>query len=152
MLNKKTSRKSPFSLAYVFASFFGAAMVAGAFAYYNYEFSKYKFFDFTETIFYQQSDIFVPKEEKYTILVYSSNMQKSIDLVGKIKDDNTILAIDLYQKRFKEEDSMIHVTSGMNTLLKFIQKFNIYDVPCVFEIKKLKDLRYKQNTQIELIE
>ncbi|HIP59170.1 MAG TPA: hypothetical protein EYH01_01925 [Campylobacterales bacterium] len=134
------------------ASFFGAAMVAGAFAYYNYEFSKYKFFDFSQTTFYQKSELFTPKDEKYTILVYSSNMQKVEDIVTKIKDDNKILAIDLYQKRFKEEESIIYITSGMNTLLKFIQKFNIYDVPCVFEIVKQKKLKYKQNTRIEIIE
>ncbi len=152
MLKKNKKRGSPFSLTYLFASFFGAAMVASAFAYYNYEFSKYKFFDFSKTSFYQKSEFFTPTLEKYTVLVYSSNMQKSEDITQKIKDDNKILAIDLYQKRFKEEDSTIHITSGMNTLLKFIQKFNIYDVPCVFEIVKIKDLKYKQNTRIEIIE
>ena len=134
------------------ASFFGAAMIAGAFAYYNYEFSKYKFFDFSQTSFYQKSELFTPEDEKYTILVYSSNMQKVEDIVQNIKDDNKILAIDLYQKRFKEEESIIYITSGMNTLLKFIQKFNIYDVPCAFEIVKQKKLKYKQNTRIEIIE
>ena len=134
------------------ASFFGAAMIAGAFAYYNYEFSKYKFFDFSQTSFYQKSELFTPEDEKYTILVYSSNMQKVEDIVPNIKDDNKILAIDLYQKRFKEEESIIYITSGMNTLLKFIQKFNIYDVPCAFEIVKQKKLKYKQNTRIEIIE
>ena len=134
------------------ASFFGAAMIAGAFAYYNYEFSKYKFFDFSQTSFYQKSELFTPEDEKYTVLVYSSNMQKVEDIVPNIKDDNKILAIDLYQKRFKEEESIIYITSGMNTLLKFIQKFNIYDVPCVFEIVKQKKLKYKQNTRIEIIE
>ncbi len=148
----KRRKGSPFSLSYLFASFFGAAMVASAFAYYNYEFSKYKFFDFKEIIFYQQSELFEPKDEKYTILVYSSKMHNSEDLIKKIKKDNKILAIDLYQKRFKEEDSTIHITSGMNTLLGFIQKFNIYEVPSVFEIVKFKNLKYKQNTQIEILE
>jgi len=151
-LLKKHKTKSPFSLSYLFASFFGAAMVASAFAYYNYEFSKYKFFDFKEITFYQKSDFFEPKDEKYTILVYSSKGQKSKDLIKKIKKDNKILAIDLYQNRFKEEDSTIHITSGTNTLLKFIQKFNIYEVPSVFEIVKYKDLKYKQNTRIEILE
>ena len=148
----RNKRGGVFSLTYLFASFFGAAMVASAFAYYNYEFSKYKFFDFSETIFYQKSELFTPVDEKYTILVYSSNMQKVEDIARNIKDDNKILAIDLYQKRFKEEDSIIYITSGMNTLLKFIQKFNIYEVPCVFEIVKQKKLKYKQNTRIEVIE
>ncbi len=148
----KKRRGSPFSLTYLFASFFGAAMVASAFAYYNYEFSKYKFFDFSQTTFYQKSELFMPEDEKYTVLVYSSKMQNVEDITKNIKDDNKILAIDLYQKRFKEEDSIIHITSGMNTLLKFIQKFNIYDVPCAFEIVKQKNLKYKQNTRIEIIE
>ena len=148
----KKKRGSAFSLTYLFASFFGTAMVAGAFAYYNYTFSKYKFFDFSEITFYQQSELFTPKNEKYTVLVYSSKMQKSEDILKQIKKDNTILAIDLYQKRFKEENSTIHITSGLNTLLKFIQKFNIYEVPSVFEIVKVKELRYKQNTMIEVIE
>ncbi len=151
-MSKKQHRGSPFSLATLFASFFGAAMVASAFAYYNYEFSKYKFFNFSETTFYQKSELFTPEDEKYTILVYSSNMQDIKDITKNIKDDNKILAIDLYQKRFKEEDSIIYITSGMNTLLKFIQKFNIYNVPCVFEIVKQKKLKYKQNTKIEIIE
>lgn len=140
-----------FSLTYVFSSFFGAAMIAGAFAYYNYEFSKYKFFDFSETVFYQKSELFTPIDEKYTVLVYSSNMQEVKDLKAKIKDNNKLLIIDLYQQRFKEENSTIHITSGMNTLLKVIQKFNIYDIPCLFEIVRYRDKKYKQNTRIEII-
>ncbi len=141
-----------FSLTYVFASFFGALMVAGAFAYYNYKFSEYKFFDFREHTFYTQNDIFTPKEEKYTVLVYSSNMQDRKDIAQKLKKTNPILAIDLYQKRFKGEDSMIAITSGMNTLLQFIQRFNIYEIPCAFEIRRFKGTQYKQNSHIETIE
>jgi len=149
---KKRKKGSPFSLTYVFASFFGALMIAGAFAYYNYKFSQYKFFDFAEHTFYTKKDIFVPNAEKYTVLVYSSNMQNSKDISQKLVKENPILAIDLYQKRFKGEDSIIPVTSGMNTLLKFIQRFNIYDIPCAFEIKRFKGTQYKQNSHIEVIE
>ncbi len=152
MLKRTSKRGSPFSLTYVFASFFGALMVAGAFAYYNYKFSEYKFFDFKEHVFYTKNDIFVPKSEKYTVLIYSSNMQNGKEISQKLIKKNPILAIDLYQKRFKAEDSMIAITSGMNTLLKFIQRFNIYEIPCAFEIERFKDKRYKQNSQIEIVE
>ncbi len=127
-------------------------MVAGAFAYYNYKFSEYKFFDFSEHTFYTQNDIFVPKAERYTVLVYSSNMQKRGDIARRLKKNNPVLAIDLYQKRFKVEDSMIPITGGMNTLLQFIQRFNIYEVPCAFEIRRFQGTRYKQNSRIETIE
>jgi hypothetical protein len=142
--------RSPITL--ILSSFFGAAMIAGAFAYYNYKFSEYKFFDFKEHIFYQKSDIFEPKEEVYTVVIYSSNMQDLKDLLKDVKKDNPILAIDLYQKRFKEEDSIIPVSSGMNTLLKFVQRFNIYDVPSVFVIKRVKGSLYKQDTKIYKLE
>ncbi len=127
-------------------------MVAGAFAYYNYKFSQYKFFDFRAHTFYTQRDIFVPTSEKYTVLVYSSNMQNRKDISRKLKKTNPILAIDLYQKRFKGEDSMIAITSGMNTLLPFIQRFNIYEIPCAFEIKRFKGSRYKQNSAVEVLQ
>lgn len=141
-----------FSLNYLFASFFGAAMIAGAFAYYNYKFSEYKFFDFKQHTFYTTNDIFVPNAEVYTVLIYSSNMQDVKKLATKLKKANPILAIDLYQKRFKQEDSIISISTGMNTLLKFVQRFNIYDVPCAFEIKQVKNELYKQDTMIEKLQ
>ncbi len=127
-------------------------MIAGAFAYYNYKFSEYKFFDFKEHIFYTKSDIFEPKEEVYTVVIYSSNMQKLQDILKKIKKEHPIIAVDLYQKRFKQEDSIIPISSGMNTLLKFIQRFNIYEVPSVFVIKRVKGKLYKQDTKIYTID
>ncbi len=145
-------RKKIFSANYLFSSFFGAVMIAGAFAYYNYKFSEYKFFDFKQHTFYTTKDIFTPASPSYTVLVYSSNMQDAKVLAKRLQRDYPILAIDLYQKRFKEEDSIISISSGMNTLLKFIQRFNIYDVPCAFEIKQIKNELYKQNTMIEKLE
>ncbi len=124
-------------------------MIAGAFAYYNYKFSEYKFFDFKQHTFYTTKDIFIPSHKRYTVLVYSSNMQDVKKLSKRLKKENPILAIDLYQQRFKEENSTISISSGMNTLLKFIQRFNIYDVPCAFEIKQIKNELYKQDTTIE---
>jgi len=124
-------------------------MIAGAFAYYNYTFSKYKFFDFGKNIFYEKRDIFTPKKQKYTVIVYSSNMQSYKKIVKKIKTSNPILAIDLYQKRFNKEDSIIPITSGMNTLLKFVQKFNIYEVPTFFDIKKVREKLYQQDSSIK---
>ena len=137
-----------FSLNYLFASFFGALMIAGAFAYYNYKFSQFKFFNFKDNIFYQKKDIFVPKEQKYTVVIYSSNMTNPDKLLKKIKTKNKILAIDLYQERFSENNKTIFITSGINTLLKMIQQYNIYSVPVVFDIKKFNNKLYKQDSKM----
>jgi len=56
--------------------------------------------------------------------------------------------VDLYQKRRESEKNVTYITSGINTLLKFIQRFNIYEVPCVFLIKREKKTLYKQDSLI----
>ncbi len=147
-------RGRAFSLNYIFASFFGALMIAGAFAYYNYKFSQFKFFNFKDNIFYQKRDIFTPKDDKYLLLIYSSNMTPPQKLLKKIsyKGEDKILAVDLYQKRFKDTNSTIYITSGINTLLKLVQAFNIYEVPVIFEIKKFNNRLYKQNSKIKTLQ
>ena len=140
-----------FSLNYLFASFFGALMIAGAFAYFNYRFSEYKFIDFSRWIYYQKSDIFIPNDDEYTVVIYSSNMQNIDKILQKVNKLNPIIAVDLYQKKRGKTSGVIYITSGMNTLLKLIQRFNIYEVPSAFKIKKFKKLLYKQDSMIEII-
>ncbi len=141
-----------FSLNYLFASFFGALMIAGAFAYFNYKFSEYKFIDFKKWTFYKKKDIFTPKYDKYLVLVYSSNQITADKVLKKIKTDYPVLAIDLYQRRFEDKKNVEFITSGINTLLKFIQRFNIYEVPSFFIIKKTRGELYKQDSSITVYE
>ena len=126
-------------------------MIAGAFAYFNYRFSQYKFIDFGKWIYYQKRDIFTPNRDKYTVVIYSSNMQDIDNILQKVNKINPIIAIDLYQKRRGKRSGVIYITSGMNTLLKLIQRFNIYEVPSAFIIKKSKKLLYKQDSMVETI-
>jgi hypothetical protein len=141
-----------FSLNYLFASFFGALMIASAFAYFNYRFSQYKFIDFDNWIYYEKSDIFKPKFDNYTVLIYSSNIQNSSAILKKIGKQEHILAIDMYQKRKKNSQNITNITSGMNNLLKLVQRFHIIGVPSVFMIKKVKKEKYKQDSMIKIVE
>jgi hypothetical protein len=146
-------RKGPFSFTYVFASFFGAAMIAGAFAYYNYKFSQYKFIDFKETVLYTKQGWFEPKKERYVVVVYSSHMGG----IGKALEDlakrQPVLAVDLYQTRKPAEKNVVYATAGTNTLLKIIHRFHIREVPSYFMIKKKNNKGlYKQDSKIYLLE
>jgi len=152
MGNAMKKGRSLFSLNYIFASFFGAALIAAAFAYFNYRFSEYKFINFNQWIFYEKSDIFIPKHDEYIVVVYSSNMQNIDKILTKINKKYPIIAIDLYQHRRGKSHKISYITSGMNTLLKFIQRFNVYEVPCLFLIKKSHGTLYKQDSQIEIIQ
>ena len=140
--------KSLFSLTTVFASFFGAALVAGAFAYFNYKFSQYKFIDFDKIVFYTSKDIFKPKKDKYIIVFFSSKQNNSISNIKKLKSNYTILAIDYYNTKIKSTKNVLFLRSGTNNSLKFIQRFNIYDEPVIFFIKKANKHLYKQDSMI----
>ncbi len=146
-------RRSLFSFSYVFASFFGAAMIAAAFAYFNYKYSQYKFINFKEMILYTKSQLFVPDEDSYIVVVYSSHMGDITPSIRKLKRKNSVLAIDLYQKRKKSEPGVVYATAGTNTLLKIIHRFHIREVPSYFMIKKQNDEGlYKQDSRIYLLD
>ena len=145
---KRKGGKSLFSLSTLLASFFGAAMIAGAFAYFNYKFSEYKFIDFKEWPFYEKSDIFIPKEDRYIIIFYSSHKKGSMQAIANLHLDTPVLAIDYYNQVHKSTKKTIFLRAGTNTSLKFIQRFNIYKVPSLFFIKRIKETLYKQDSMI----
>jgi len=144
--------KSLFSLSTILASFFGAAMIAGAFAYFNYKFSEYKFINFKDWAFYEKSDIFTPKEESYIVVFYSSKNKGSMQRLARLNLNNPIIAVDYYNKVRQNTKTTTFLRSGTNTSLKFIQRFNIYEVPSIFFIKKIKDTLYKQDSMIRKLD
>lgn len=141
-----------FSLNYLFASFFGALLVAGAFAYSNYRFSQYNFVDFSEWLFYEKKDIFTPKYDIYRIVLYSSNMQDFATIKSQIKTHEPLLVLDMFQQKRGIQDDVLYLGAGMNTLLKVIQRFNIDTIPATFTIKKFKKKQYKQDSMVRIIQ
>lgn len=144
--------KSLFSLSTLLASFFGAAMIAAAFAYFNYKFSEYKFIDFKEWIFYEKKDVFIPKSDKYIVVFYSSKEKNTAALLSNIKLDIPVIAIDYYNEVFPNSDNTTFLRAGTKTSLSFIQRFNIYESPSIFFIKKTKESLYKQDSMIRKLD
>lgn len=140
--------RSLFSLSTMLASFFGAAMIAAAFAYFNYKFAEYKFVDFKEWVFYEKKDIFSPTADKYIVIFYSSKEKGIAELLAKADLNYPILAIDYYNEIYENSQNTVFLRSGTKTTLKFIQRFNIYEVPSIFFIKKNKESLYKQDSMI----
>jgi len=140
--------KSLFSFAAVLSSFFGAAMIAGAFAYFNYKFAEYKFINFNKIVFYEKSTIFKPTKDKYIVIFYSSKHQEALNSLKKTKLKLPIIATDYYNTAQVNTNGVTFLRSGTKTTLAFIQRFNIYNSPSVFFIKKSKDSIYKQDSMI----
>jgi len=144
--------KSLLSVSTLLASFFGAAMIAAAFAYFNYKFSEYKFIDFKDWVFYEKSDIFKPIDNKYIVVLYSSKEKNTLQQLQHTNLNIKILAIDYYNHVEKNSPTTIFLRSGTNTSLKFIQRFNIYNSPSIFIIKKVKETLYKQDSMIRKLD
>jgi hypothetical protein len=140
--------RSLFSLSTLLASFFGAAMVAAAFAYFNYKFSEYKFINFKEWVFYEKKDIFIPDADKYIVVFYSSKEKDTARLLKETNLNYPVIAIDYYNEIYENSQYTTFLRSGTKTSLSFIQRFNIYEVPSIFFIKKTKESLYKQDSMI----
>jgi len=151
-MEKKKRGKSLFSLSALLASFFGSAMIAGAFAYFNYKFAEYKFIDFSQWVFYEKSDIFIPKKEKYVVIFYSSKDGNTMDKLARTNLNLPILAIDYYNEVRKNTKFTTFLRSGTKNSLNFIQRFNIYESPSIFFIKKIKKSLYKQDSMVRKLD
>jgi hypothetical protein len=137
-----------FSVGTLFASFFGAGMIAIAFAYFNYKFQEYKFINFDEWLVYEKSAVFEPQEDRYLVVFFSSKKIGTVEKLNQLKSKYKILAIDYYQQSFPSTPQVVYVRSGTDTILKIVQRFNIYKTPSVFIIKKVKEGLYKQDSII----
>ena len=144
--------KSLFSLSTLLASFFGAAMIAAAFAYFNYKFSEYKFINFNEWTFYEKSDVFTPTADKYIVIFYSSKEKGTMDKLAHTNLNLPILAIDYYNNVRKNTQTTTFLRSSTKNSLSFIQRFNIYESPSIFFIKKHKESLYKQDSMIRKLD
>jgi len=127
-------------------------MIAAAFAYFNYKFSEYKFIDFSEWVFYEKNTLFKPSHEKYVVVFYSSRQKDTMDLLAKTDLNIPILAIDYYNHVRENTSTSTFLRSGTKTSLSFIQRFNIYESPSIFFIKKHKDSLYKQDSMIRKLD
>ena len=138
-------------LSSVFASFIGAALVAGVFSYNTYRFSRYKFVDFSVLTFYEKSEVFVPEDDKFLLVVFSSNQSDWREIL-KISNKNLkIVAVDLLQKRAPSEGNITFIASDINTVLKLMNTLNISSLPASVELKLQKGRIYKQDSKINKI-
>ena len=127
-------------------------MIALAFAYFNYKFSEYKFIDFKEWVFYEKSDLFTPSADKYIIVFYSSKEKGTMDKLASTNLKLPILAIDYYNQVRPNSKNTTFLRSGTKNSLSFIQRFNIYESPSIFFIKKSKETLYKQDSMIRKLD
>jgi hypothetical protein len=151
-MSKREGGKSLFSLSTLLASFFGAALIASAFAYFNFKFSEYKFINFKEWVFYEKNDVFMPTEDRYIVVFFSSRQKDTAKKLASLNLNIPIIAIDYYNNSIENSQYTTFLRSGTKNSLQFIQRFNIYENPSIFFIKKIKDSLYKQDSIIRKLD
>ena len=94
----------------------------------------------------------MPTQEKYIVVFYSSKEPQTMQKLAQTDLNIPIIAIDYYNQVRPNSKTTTFLRSGTNTSLKFIQRFNIYDSPSIFFIKKQKDFLYKQDSMIRKLD
>jgi hypothetical protein len=75
-----------------------------------------------------------------------------MDLLSKTNLKLPILAIDYYNEVQENSAGTTFLRSGTKNSLSFIQRFNIYESPSIFFIKKSKESLYKQDSMIRKLD
>jgi len=122
-------------------------MVAATYAYFHWTYSRFNTIDFSQWVFYDNTGVFQPEKEHYTVLVYSSRQEKLEPLLAKFATEDLVLAIDLSQQRSPSE-RVRNLTSGINTLLPLINRFHITRTPVVFSIEREHGSLYLQRSRL----
>jgi hypothetical protein len=84
--------------------------------------------------------------------VYSSKQHKVQKQISTLDLNIPILAIDYYNEIEENSNNITFLRAGTNTSLAFLQRFNIYQVPSIFIIKKSQDTLYKQDSMIRKLD
>jgi hypothetical protein len=73
------------------------------------------------------------------------------EILPRVNKHDPIIAVDLYQHRSAPSEGVVQISAGMNTLLPFVQRFDIYEIPAVFSITQQKDMLYKQDSLVQAL-
>ena len=127
-------------------------MVAVAFGYSSYRYSRFNFLDFSQLTLYEKLDVFAPKADEYILIFYSSKQTDLSLVTKKINAGNTpILAIDFAQNVRQSSKELTVITGGFNELLKVVHKMRVTHLPSALYIKKERNALYKQNSSFLML-
>ena len=84
------------------------------------------------------------------LLIFSSNQSK-LDEILPTKNE-TVVAIDIFQKRYESNSTLKYISSDINTVLELMRNLSITKLPSSVEIVHQRGEIYKQNSSINVLE
>lgn len=131
--------------------FFIILFVAAYFFYFQWSFTKFRYIDFSRSIFYGNGYIFSPEKDSYLVIIYNSKVDNFLSLSSIIENDDKldIIAIDFHQNIEQDIiDNIIPVSAKSDTLLRIIHTFDINRLPVFFMITRKYDMRFIQYSKV----
>lgn len=131
--------------------FFAVLFLAAVFFYFQWTYSKFKFIDFNDYVFYGRDYIFSPLDDKYIVVFYNSKLDNVFDITRNIPNSSNlkILAIDFYQNIDNDiKGNVVPLSSGMDTLLRLSNNFRVVSLPVYFLIEKKSSFKFIQISKI----
>ncbi len=137
---KKEGCCSPKTL--IFTPIITFVFAAMSYYYFQYNYSRFAKVDFNEWILYTQDSLFLPLQNRYKMIFYSSNIEEQLQYIHSLKGDSKegVLALDFHQNRsFVSDEHKIYVTSGINTILLYAFHFKVSRLPAEIIVERKQD-------------
>ena len=131
--------------------FFIILFAAAYFFYFQWSFTRFRYIDFSKSIFYGNGYIFSPDKDSYLVIMYNSKTDNFIDLSSFVTNNNNldIIAIDFHQDTKQSIiNNVIPLSTKSDTLLNIIHSFGINRLPIFFLITKETNMKFMQDSRI----
>lgn len=138
----------------ILSTFFAVFFVACAYFYFQYSYTKLVNVNFDEWVLYQGEGIFTPSSDRYTLYFYNSQSKEQKEWLERasIPSEKPVVAIDIYQyKEPSTQENLIFASAGINTILHYIHRFKITELPAVVEIERKSVHLYRQSAKTRVI-
>lgn len=138
----------------IFSIFFAVFFSACAYFYFQYSYTKFTKVRFDEWVLYQGEEIFAPLSDSYTLYFYSSHIKEQKEFIKSmtIPAQKPVLAIDVYQYHGEStQDHLLFVSAGIDTILKYVNRFKITELPALVDIEREGIYLYYQSSRVQVV-
>lgn len=145
------ARTSRFS---VISTFLAVFFTACAYFYFQYNYTRFATVNFEDWVLYERGEIFIPKSDRYALYFYSSQVKGHKELLERVEEvsQRPVVAIDIHQSPDSSlKDGVIYASTGINTILKYVHRFKVVELPAVVEIERERPMLYRQSAKLRVI-
>lgn len=96
----------------------------------------------------------MPTSDSYTLYFYNSHIKEQQEFIKgmEIPAQKPVLAIDVYQYHGEStQDHLLFVSAGIDTILKYVNRFKIMELPALVDIEREGIYLYYQSSRVQVV-